>query len=415
MIYMDVSSCTLPMNFTGVPRVVRGLYRHLSQRAEVIPVVWDPWLYGYSKLSRREASFLNNPFGGLSPEAMSKMDRSEKRSLILEKIWRRFAHGLNRIDLVTKLGEGDTLFIPEFCWDNRIRWLRRLKSRTSARSVAVFHDAVPWKYPGDNPRLRPSHFLKYMQALSEVSEVIAVSGEAADDLKESWSLLPNRAERENFPEVIVRHWPIDDQLALDAARSREICIDDGIPPKSGVSGAPEILYVSSLEQRKNHMNLLTACEYLWDRGRNFRLILIGRCLACHGEKVRSRVEEMIQNGRPLEWRRRVSDRTLSDSYRNCLFTVFPSLHEGYGLPIVESLAYQRPCICGDKGAVREAGEGGGCLFIDQTNPENIADAIDCLLMNPKKLESLRHEAAVRKFVSWPEYIEKIIPILNSSR
>jgi glycosyltransferase involved in cell wall biosynthesis len=55
----------------------------------------------------------------------------------------------------------------------------------------------------------------------------------------------------------------------------------------------------------------------------------------------------------------VPDGELVWLYRNCLFTVFPSHYEGWGLPVVESFALGKPCVCSTAPAVLEAAQGLG--------------------------------------------------------
>ena len=48
-------------------------------------------------------------------------------------------------------------------------------------------------------------------------------------------------------------------------------------------------------------------------------------------------------------------------YRECAFAAFPSVEEGYGLPIIESLWFGKPCLCAGFGSMAEIAEAGGCL------------------------------------------------------
>jgi glycosyltransferase involved in cell wall biosynthesis len=65
-----------------------------------------------------------------------------------------------------------------------------------------------------------------------------------------------------------------------------------------------------------------------------------------------------------------TDAELATLYRGCLFTLFPSLYEGWGLPVTESLAFGKPCIASNVTAVPEAG-GSLARYFD---PENVAEA-----------------------------------------
>src|SRR5207244_12625157 len=117
-------------------------------------------------------------------------------------------------------------------------------------------------------------------------------------------------------------------------------------------------------------------------------------------------------GLPLRWLRHVDDETLLREYRDCRFTVYPSLMEGYGLPIVESLLHGKPCICGSNGALGEVARGGGCLIVDQTSEDALAAGIKNLLTDQQTYSRLCTEARARKFRSWSDYIEKFLEHLQ---
>jgi len=69
-----------------------------------------------------------------------------------------------------------------------------------------------------------------------------------------------------------------------------------------------------------------------------------------------------------------TDAELVALYRGCRFTLFPSLYEGWGLPVSESLSFGKLCVASDRTSVPEAG-GDFCLYVD---PENISAASDVI-------------------------------------
>jgi len=122
-----------------------------------------------------------------------------------------------------------------------------------------------------------------------------------------------------------------------------------------------------------------------------------------------------KQGKPVRWLQHVDDTTLLRAYRDCRFTVYPSLMEGFGLPIAESLWHGKPCLCGGNGALGEIAHGGGCLIVDQTNPLALAEGIKSLLRDQQLYARLCDEARARKFRSWTDYIEKFLDHLQLSR
>ena len=154
------------------------------------------------------------------------------------------------------------------------------------------------------------------------------------------------------------------------------------PPESALSLAvgtgpiepPYVLFVSTLETRKNHRLLF----YLWRRLRERlgdarlpTLLLVGK----KGHLIDDLLTE-LDNCRYLDgkirWLQRVTDTALAWLYRHSLFTVYPSLYEGWGLPVAESLAFGKYCIAANSGALPEVGG----AFLDYHDPLDLPFALD---------------------------------------
>jgi glycosyltransferase involved in cell wall biosynthesis len=96
-----------------------------------------------------------------------------------------------------------------------------------------------------------------------------------------------------------------------------------------------------------------------------------------------------------------------EAYAACAFTVYPSLVEGFGLPVIESLAHGRPCICSGRGALGESARGGGCVSLDVVEAGSIADAIARLLASPAEVAALTSAARARTFRTWVDYAREL--------
>jgi glycosyltransferase involved in cell wall biosynthesis len=98
---------------------------------------------------------------------------------------------------------------------------------------------------------------------------------------------------------------------------------------------------------------------------------------------------------------------MENAYERCDFTVYPSLMEGFGLPVMESLIRKRPCLCSSKGALGEVSKGGGCLSVEEPSPAELTQALRRLLTEPSLLKKLSNEAAQRQFRSWKHYADTL--------
>lgn len=384
MIYLDAtSSCKSPVN-TGVQRAVRGIYRSLVQAgAPVTPIVWDPGLASYCALSRRELGFLEAPFRSVGgSEAVP--GRHANPAGVFSKIARSARRRWTRVEP----SAGDTLFVPEIFQDNRSAFFDSFPGRT----VAVCHDLIAWRRPEITPSANKKGVREYLLALGRMTAVVAVSEETREDLLAFW----REAGLEPAP-ITVLGWPVD-----HSGQER---------PLAPAPSAARILCVGTFEPRKNHVALLEAARLLWEAGAQYELVLIGRTTPGHGPLVIKAVEQLVAAHFPLRWLRHVNDETLEGAYRDAQFTVYPSLMEGFGLPVLESLWHGRPCICGANGALGETSAGGGCLNVDQTQPAALAAAMDRLLKDHPFRRRLTQETRDRTFTTWKSYALAVMPVL----
>jgi len=390
MIYMDVTSAAAsPVNM-GVQRTVRGLHAHLRARHPVTPLRWDFRGGCYARLSPREDANLDHPFASYR-DASATPGRWNWRHWIGD--WRDTrTRPARRIESRDILRPGDMLIIPDLCWDPRIHAWAGMAA-LPGRKVAIFHDAMPLRIPGQ----ADSHdklFAEYVRQLAQLDLVICISREVEDDLLRYWKefdLAPKPA--------CVLPWPVP--------------FDEARPDTEPNFSARRIIYVSRLKLRKNHLVLLDACETLWRRGETFALDLIGiEDAFTDTRKILRRVRALARAGRPVRWRQHISDAELTEAYRACSFTAFPSRLEGFGLPIIESLWHGRPVVCGRNGALGEVAAGGGCLLVDQNNADELAAAIASLLNDPVLYQSLYDETRRRVFRSWDDYGRDLDQILG---
>ena len=385
---------------TGVQRVVRSLYRALSALTPVTPLIWDPGMGSYCTLSRRERAFLEKPFGTRGDAGGGDAEPGRRANPIpfWSKFARVFVHRCHRFDLPAHLTAADALFVPEIFQDNRLEFFHALAARTPARLATVCHDALAWSRPEVIPSTRQAGFVDYIDALGYFHHVVACSDETAVDLRACWRAHGLADAR--MPPIAVHPWPVDH----DGAPRRVLP-----PPKPGAR--PSVLYVGTFEPRKNHLMLLTAAEQAWRDGHGFDLVFIGRTAMPFGAQVMARIESLQRAGRPVRWLRHADDATLRRAYAACAFTVFPSLHEGFGLPILESLWHGRPCVCGGNGAIGEVAALGGCLTVDQTDPAALATGMSRLLTDPLLYQRLRAEAEARPFGTWEQLARQLLPLL----
>jgi len=146
-----------------------------------------------------------------------------------------------------------------------------------------------------------------------------------------------------------------------------------------------LLCVSTIETRKNQQTLCRAYMRLVDWGvADLPLLVLVGGIGTGGQEI---VNE-IAGDRRLAGRvialLGCTDAELAALYTGCLFTLYPSIYEGWGLPVSEALANGKFCICSNQGALPEAGQD----LVDYADPWNVdewANKIHRYIGNPSAL------------------------------
>jgi glycosyltransferase involved in cell wall biosynthesis len=287
--------------------------------------------------------------------------------------------------------------VPEIFSREVAASLPSLFAATAGPRVALFNDAIALTHPELTPAKTTARFPAYMRELLAFDGVAAISQQSRDALLGYWRWLGVR----DIPPVAAI------PLGVDAVRPASRT------PTAPAGSAPVVLSVGTIEGRKNHGALLKACESLWEAGLVFELRLIGLAQFQTGGEAIAKIEAMRSAGRPVRYDGPVDERRLEEAYSSCAFTVYPSVAEGFGLPVIESLARGKACVCLGRGALGESAQGGGCMALDSVDAAALADAIARLLGEPALLDRLEMEARARKFKSWSDYARELTAWMGS--
>lgn len=362
---------------TGIQRVCRTLFEELSVQGQTTPICYDPHLIGWRPLAPGELAVLRDRSGGTGKSRGAKWTLAQKIS------------GATRRWLGHKpaLPEASGLICPELFSAKVGSRLPELLTAVTGPRVAIFYDAIPLKFPELTPPATVARFPAYLRELLLFDGVAAISEDSATSLRDYWRWLGVT----DTPPVHAIPLGIDRPAPLVA----------GEPAMT--SSIPRLLCVCTIEGRKNHLALLGACETLWNEGLVFELQLIGLARADTAGPALARINELKAAGRPLLFNGSVPEAELHAAYRQCSFTVYPSLIEGFGMPVLESLHYGKPCVCSGLGALGESAHGGGCLPLESVDVTSVGRALRRLLQNPAELAALSAAARTRRLKTWPEY------------
>ena len=263
------------------------------------------------------------------------------------------------------------------------------------RTAVIGFDCVPLTSPETTATNFPAVFALNLAAVSHMDTVVAISEAAANEYR-GWRRMLAGAGLVG-PDVVALSLPVqaaEPTLAsLDAARRMLLVAD-----------LPMVLCVGSHEPRKNHLAVLHAAELLWREGVRFTLTFVGGS-SWGGDEFSERLRELAEAGRPVEALSKLDDETLWAAYRLARVSVFPSLNEGFGLPVGESIAAGTPAITSDFGSMREIAEGGGALMVDPRDDHALAAALQSVLTDDRLHATLLAECRARGSEGWEAYAD----------
>ena len=253
--------------------------------------------------------------------------------------------------------------------------------------VGVGYDCIPIVSGLLLPEAEPGKFVDYLSVVKHMDAVAGISSSATLEFRGFTDMLGAQGLR--GPQVV------ECALPVAVAEPVEVPLED----------VPSVLCVGSFEPRKNQAAVLWAAEMLWREGLSFRLRFVGG--GGWGTSFPRELQRLHRAGRAVEQLTAISEDELDRAYASARFTVFVSLHEGYGLPVAESFAHGVPALVTGYGSVAEIGELGGVVTVDPRDDDALVDGMRRLLTDDDLVERLRAEVAERPTTSWAEYADRL--------
>lgn len=248
--------------------------------------------------------------------------------------------------------------------------------------VCTIHDLAVERMPEVVPALWRKVYLKGLQIALENSKVLcSVSQATKNDLVESHQIDPDRI-------VVTRLAP---NVTPESPR------DDRTLDRLGIA-EPYILCVGTVEPRKNHKRLVRAFVEAGTALKGWTLVIAG-VPGWGQEELQSEIEAR-RVGHRVVLTGKVSSLDLASLYSRARIFAFPSLYEGFGLPLIEALGFGIPSLAGATPALIELG-GDATLTADPLQPSSIADGLVRLATDETLRATLSDAAKGRaKQFSW---------------
>ena len=277
-----------------------------------------------------------------------------------------------------QFSKGDVVLLCDASWNYPVWRAARAARAQGARIVLMVHDLIPLRQPEFCAPLFTHVFRHWLVRAIRCSDALICNSASTMSDVEAYA----RESGLKLPPIGHFRLGCDlDRETQDAATVRATLV--GITSSS----APCFCVVGSIEPRKNHALLLHVFESLWARGHDIRLLVIGRPTTDCAELVAA-MRSHPEIGKRMLVLFDASDAEVVHAYSHCRALLFPSLAEGFGLPLVEARSRGALVIASDLPVFRELADEGVTLF-----PNQSADALcSCILA---------HVAEDRRFVVGP--------------
>jgi glycosyltransferase involved in cell wall biosynthesis len=272
----------------------------------------------------------------------------------------RFGQFMRRGDMIVSIGAA--WGIPDY-----MKYIAEVKRCYGIKFSILVHDLIPINYQS---LVEPHHTVQFR---SWLRDAVAVADIVFTNSKYSRTALIEFAAESamRLPRVEVLQFGSD--------------LGDRLTAGNQMTSLPAryVLFVSTIEIRKNHRLLVRVWQQLLARhGADLvpNLIFAGKIGWLVDGLLADLEASDYLNGKVILLRG-LSDAELQQAYRSCLFTVFPSLCEGWGLPIAESLAHGKFCVASNGTSIPEVG-GNLVDYFDPSNEQEALAKIERPLIEP---------------------------------
>ncbi len=243
------------------------------------------------------------------------------------------------------------------------------RSRPQTKSIVTIHDLIFLRYPELYSKIDTFIYRqKWKHACQQADKVIAISEQTKNDIIEFLGIEASKIEVV-YQSCHPSFYDYDDAIFLQHGLFKQDNIE--VP-----YNLPEeyLLYVGSITERKNLLTIAKALNIM-KGSLNPHLVVIG-----NGGDYKQKVVDYLQQHdlqNSVTFLNNIPNEHLPNIYRKALAMVYPSLFEGFGIPIIEALFSRTPVITSDNdcSCFREAA-GEGALYVKPLDAEELARAME---------------------------------------
>lgn len=277
--------------------------------------------------------------------------------------------------------------------------------RGDVPTVVTLYDMIPLMNPQVYLDSEPGYrdfYMEKLEHLKQADAVFAISASSGEEAR-THAGVPEQDVFEISTGCDAVFRPL---AAADASRQL-------VRAKFGVHGE-FLLYTGGSDDRKNLVRLVQAYASVDPVLRSgLKLVFAGRTHAPHVAQLRTLGDELGLDQDALQFIGYVSDEELVALYNECLMFVFPSWHEGFGLPVLEAMACGAAVLASDASSIREIATERSALF-DPMDVASIRSVLERHLGRRDTLPALRAYSVERaKVFSWDVVADRFLDACES--
>lgn len=295
-----------------------------------------------------------------------------------------------------EFAKGDVLFIPWGEWwdSNFTDCLVRHHGQDGVRLVQIIHDIGPTAHPQFFEQVEISPEV-YNAKIVPIADLVLANSKNTKLELEVWL----KQQKLHIPKIVVF------RLGDDIKISKPVKPNDELFKQSGLKGNDFLLMVGTIELKKNHLLLYYVYKLAEVRGIKLPKFVIAGRRGWMSDAAYALLTKDPEIKDSFIFQLDKTDEELSWLYSHCLFTVLPSLYEGWGIPIAESVARGVPCLASNFGSMNEVAEGYVARFCPVSTDECLT-AIQKML-DPATLKKACEHVSKYKQFSWDDSFKQV--------
>jgi len=381
---------------TGIQRVVRNIVRHI-----------EPYAIR-NGLELHTVALVNGRFVELDRHAIEHFEKLPTWRAAARRVLRKLRLFTLSFLSPEKIYRGDIVLLLDSSWYLPIWPSLEYAKKRGAHLVAVSYDLIPLSHPRFcDDRLQSVFGEWYERSLQYVDGYLAISKSVMDELENYLKENGVDLQRYGFDHFTLGSDFGDRQHDTQKVREE-------LDTLYSTLHSP-YLTVSTIEPRKNHRYIFESFKRLWEEGVDVSWVIVGKA----GWKTEVLLDEIRNHsmyGKKLFLFNDLDDNELAYAYGHSKALIFASIVEGYGLPIIESLANGLPVLASDTPVHREVG-GAQLHYFDIADPTALVSLVESIEKGNTKLANINPSTI--SIPNWEEsareLLEKTLIITQQKR